>query len=82
MSFCSKNVEQKWAAFEIYKLKDKFGCLIKQNSEMKTVLRELSSCVIKKFNSFNIVCVEFSEKLRKSFHPIDIIYKPVKNTTI
>ena len=33
MSFCSKNVEQKWAAFEIYELKDKFGYLIKQNSE-------------------------------------------------
>ena len=59
----------------VCKLKDKFHCLINQNSEKKTVLRELSSCVIKKFNCFYIVCIEF---IKKPLRSIDIIYKPVK----
>ena len=62
----------------VYKLKDKFRYLIKQNSEKKTVLRELSSCVIETFNGFNIVRIEFSKNLRQPFRSIDIIYKPVK----
>ena len=64
----------------VYELKDKFCYLIKQNSEKKTFLRELSSCVIKKFNGLNIFRVEFSENVRQPFTPIDIIYKPVKNS--
>ena len=47
-----------------YELKDTFRYLIKQDSEKKSVLRELLSCIIEKFNGFNIVCVEFSKKLR------------------
>ena len=62
----------------VYKLKEKFRYLIKQNSEKKTVLRELSSCVIEKFNDFNIARTEFSKKLREQFRPINIIYKSVK----
>ena len=62
----------------VYKLKDKFRYLIKQDSEKKTVLRELSSCTIEKFNGFNIVPVEFSKRLRQPFHPVNVIYKPVK----
>ena len=62
----------------VCELKDKFRYLIKQNSEKKTILRELSSCVIKKFNGFNIVRIEFYEKLRQPFVPIHIRYKPVK----
>ena len=49
----------------IFELKEKFRCLIKQDSEKKNVLRDLSSCIIEKFNGFNIVRIEF-----------DIIYKP------
>ena len=62
----------------VYRLIETFEYLIKQNSEKKTVLRELSNCVTEKFNRFNIDCVEFSKKLMQSFRPINIIYKPVK----
>ena len=62
----------------VYELKDKFRYLIKQDSEKKTVLRELSSCINEKFNIFNIVRIEFSKKLRQHFRPIDIIFKTVK----
>ena len=63
----------------VYKLKNKFRYLIKQDSEKKkTVLRELSSSVIEKFNGFNIVNVEFSKKLIQPLCPDDIIYKPAK----
>ena len=61
----------------VYEQKEKLRYLVKQNSEIKTLLRELSSCVTEKFHRFNIACVEFSKKLRQPFHPIDIIYKPV-----
>ena len=62
----------------VYKLKEKFRYLIKQNSEKKTVLRELSSCVTEKFNGFNIARTEFSKKLREPFRSVNIIYKSVK----
>ena len=62
----------------VYELKDKFCYLIKQNSEKKTVQRELSSCIIKKVNGFNIVCIAFNKKLSQTFRPIIIIYKPIK----
>ena len=48
----------------VYDLKEKFRYLIKQDSEKKTILGELSSCIVEKFNEFNIVHVEFSKKLR------------------
>ena len=48
----------------VYQLKKKFCCLIKQNSEKTTVLKESSGCFMKKFNGFNIVHIEFSKKLR------------------
>ena len=41
----------------VYKLKDTFCYLIKQDSKKKTVLRELSNCILEKFNKFNIVRV-------------------------
>ena len=62
----------------IYELKDKFRYLIKQDSENKTVLRDLSSCVIEKLNDFNIIRVEFSETIRQTYQPIDTIYNPVR----
>ena len=61
----------------VYKLKE-ICYLIKQDSEKKTVLRELCSCTFEKFNEFNIVSIEFCKKLRQSFRPVDIIHKPVK----
>ena len=62
----------------IFELKEKFRCLIKQDSERKNIIRDLSSCIIEKFNGFNIVGIEFERKLRQKMSPIDIIYKPVK----
>ena len=76
--FSVNDLLTKYALFlRVYELKDKFRYLIKQDSEKKTVLRDLSSCIIKRFNGFNIVCVEFRKKLGQSFRPVDIIYKPV-----
>ena len=48
----------------VYELKDKFRYLIKQDSEKKKILRELSACVVEKFNGFNTVRAEFDKKLR------------------
>ena len=62
----------------IFELKEKSCCLIKQDSEKKNIIRDLSSCIIEKFNGFNIVRIEFERKLRQKMSPIDIIYKPVK----
>ena len=62
----------------IFELKEKFRCLIKQDSEKKNIIRDLSSCIIEKFNGFNIVRIEFERKLRQKISPLDIIYKPVK----
>ena len=62
----------------IYELKDKFRYLIKQDSENKTAMRDLSSCVTEKLNDFNIIRVEFSETIRQTYQPIDIIYNPMR----
>ena len=62
----------------IFELKEKFRCLIKQDSEKKNIIRYLSSCIIENFNGFNIARIEFERKLRQKMSPIDIIYKPVK----
>ena len=57
----------------IFELKEKFRCLIKQDSEKKNIIRDLSSCIIKKFNGFNIARNEFERKLRQKMSPLDII---------
>ena len=62
----------------VFELKEKFHCLIKQDSKRKNLIRDLSGCIIEKFNGFNIVRIEFDRKLRQKKSPIDIIYKPVK----
>ena len=62
----------------VFELKQKFHCLIKQDSEKKNIIRDLSACIIEKFNGFNIVRIEFDRKIRQKMCPIDIIYKPVK----
>ena len=62
----------------VFELKEKFHCLIKQDSERKNLIRDLSGCIIEKFNGFNIVRIEFDRKLRQKMSLIDIIYKPVK----
>ena len=62
----------------VFELKDKFHYLIKQNSEQKKYVNEVSACVIERFNGFTIVRLQFDNELRKEFSPIDIIYKPVK----
>ena len=49
----------------IFELKEKFRCSIKQDSEKKHIIRDLSSCIIEKFNGFNIVRIEFERKLRQ-----------------
>ena len=76
--FSVNNFLNKYGLFlRVYELKDKFLYLFKQDSETKTVFRELSRCINEKFNGFYIVRFGSSKKLRKSFHPIDMIYKPV-----
>ena len=65
----------------VFELKDKFRAIIKQDSEKKNVIRDLSSYIIEKFNGFNIVRLEFAKKLRQEMSPINIIYKPVKKDT-
>ena len=62
----------------VFELKEKFRCLIKQDTEKKNVIRDLSSCIFETFNGFNIVRLELDRKLRQKMSPIDIIYKPVK----
>ena len=62
----------------VFELKEKFCCLIKQDSEKKNLIRDLSSYIIEKFNGFNIVKIEFDRKLRQKMSPINTIYKPVK----
>ena len=49
----------------VFELKEKFHCLIKQDSETKNLIRDLSACIIEKFNGFNIVRIEFDRKLRQ-----------------
>ena len=65
----------------VFELKGKFRAIIKQDSEKKNVIRDLSSCIIEKFNRFNIVRLEFAKKLRQETSPINIIYNPVKKDT-
>ena len=62
----------------VFELKEKFRCLIKQDSEKKNLIRDLSAGIVEKFNGFNIVRIEFDRKLRQKMSPIDIIYKPVR----
>ena len=62
----------------VFELKEKFHCLIKQDSKRKNLIRDLSGCIIEKFNGFNIVRIEFDRKLRQKMSLIDIIYKSVK----
>ena len=49
----------------VFELKDKFHYLIKQNSEQKKYVNEVSACVIERFNGFTIVRLEFDNQLRK-----------------
>ena len=62
----------------VFELKDKFHYIIKQKSEQKKYVNEVSACVIERFNGFTIVRLQFDNEIRKEFTPIDIIYKPVK----
>ena len=57
----------------VFELKEKFRCLIKQDSEKKNLIRDLSACIIEKFNGFNIVRTEFDRKLRQKMFPIELI---------
>ena len=61
----------------VFELKDKFRYIIKQNSEQKRIVKEVSACVVERFNGFTIVRLEFDNEIRKEFTPVDIIYKPV-----
>ena len=65
----------------VFELKEKFFVLIKQDSEKKNLVRDISSCIREKFNGFNVVRLEFTKKLGRNMSPIDIIYKPVKKDT-
>ena len=62
----------------VYEIKDKFRYLIKEDSQKKKVMRDLSSCITERFNGFNIVKLELDRELRREMYPLDILYKPVK----
>ena len=66
----------------IFELREKFRCLIKQDSERKNINKDLSLCIIEKFNGFNIIRIEFERKNMNIKNiknaETDIIYKPVK----
>ena len=38
---------------KVYKLKEKFWVLVKQNPDKKNIVRELSGCITNKYNGFN-----------------------------
>ena len=59
--------------------KRNFDCLLKQNPDKKSIIRELSGCIANKYNWFNIVQLEHSKKILQKFILIEIIYKPVEN---
>ena len=46
----------------VFELKEKFRSLIKQDSDKKNVIRELSGCITEKYNGFHIVRLEFAKK--------------------
>ena len=62
----------------VYEIKDKFCYLIKEDSEKKNVMRDLSSCITERFNGFNIVKLELDRELRREMSPIEILYRPVR----
>ena len=62
----------------VYEIKDKLHYLIKEDSQKKKVMRDLSSCITERFNGFNIVKLELDRELRREMSPIDILYKPVR----
>ena len=64
----------------VYELKDKFWALTIINSNKNNILRQVSSCLTKKFNGFRIVSIEQEKKNWKTLRPVDIIYKPVKQS--
>ena len=65
----------------MFELKDKFHAIIKQDSEKKNEIRDLSPYITEKCNGFNLARLEFAKKLRQEISPIDIIYKLVKKDT-
>ena len=62
----------------VYEIKNKFRCLIKEGSEKKKVMKDLSSCITERFNGFNIVKLELDRELRREMFPIYILYRPVR----
>ena len=62
----------------VYEIKDKFRYLIKEDSQKKNVMRNLSSCMTERFNGFNIVKLELDRELKREMSPMDILYKPVR----
>ena len=62
----------------VYEIKDKFRYLIKEDSEKKKVMRDLSSCITERFNGFSVVKLELDSELRREMPPIGILYRPVR----
>ena len=57
----------KWNFFlKVYKLKEKFQSLVKQNPNKKNIVRELSGCITDKYKGFNIVRLEQPKKFYKN----------------
>ena len=52
----------------VFELKEKFRCLIKQDSEKENLIRDLSACIIEKSDGFNIVRIEFDRNVSNRYY--------------
>ena len=66
----------------VFELKNKFRHFKMKGPKKQKIVRQISSCFTKKYNGFQTISIEFARKERKNFKPIDIIYKPKKNSEI
>ena len=66
----------------VFELKNKFRYLTMKDSKKQNNVRQISSSLTKKCNGFQAISIEFARKERKNIKPIDIIYKPTKDSEI
>ena len=62
----------------VFEAKNKSITVMKRDSEIQEMKKNVTSCIVKKFRGFDIVSIASDRRQRTKFSPIDIIYKPVK----
>ena len=55
---------------------------MEEPKKTKTKYKQISSCITEKYNGFQVISIKFARNEGKRFKPIDIIYKPTKNSEI